>query len=169
MKRFTLLFMMISFFSGTSTAQIQVEPFHWDPYQNMSSSYSILKKSPCEVGQMLTFDKEFSVVKIPELSGHKIYSSENGPLIIVKFNSREYELGSLSGSNLEVKWIKSVTVLKDSWAETKYGCKGRNGVVIIELKKDHGAKIYKLEDGRIVEFSDRIKECEPPYTRKFVQ
>ena len=109
------------------------------------------------------------MVEVPELSNLNTYSSETDPLLIVKFNAHEYELGSLSKSNLDVNWIKNITVIKDSRAEEMYGCRGRNGVVIIELKKDHGAKIYRLKDGRIVEFLDRVEECEPPYKRKWVQ
>jgi hypothetical protein len=89
--------------------------------------------------------------------------------LIVRFNSREHELANLANSNLDVNWIKKISVLKGTAAKGKYGSRGKNGVVIIVLKKNHGVKIYRLKDGRIVEFSNQIKECEPPYQRKFVQ
>lgn len=169
MKKLTLLFMMILFISGTSSAQIQIEPYHWDPFQKIYYPFAGLKKSPSEIGQMLTFEKQYSVVEIPEFSGRNYYFSKAGPLLIVKFDSQEHELADLANSNLDVNWIKKISVLKDKAAEAKYGSRGKNGVVIIELKKDHSAKIYRLKNGRIVEFSNHIKECEPPYQRKFVQ
>jgi len=169
MKKITLFFVMISLLSGLSTAQLKMESFNWDPYHIKSYPFVILKKSPYEAGQLLTFEKEYSVVEVPELSTRNFYYFEAGPLLIVKFNSHEFELENLSKSNMDVNWIKRITVIKDSNAEELYGCRGRNGVVIIEFKENHGAKTYRLKDGRIVDFSNRIEECEPPYERKWIQ
>jgi len=111
--------------------------------------------------------EEETIISI--LSTRNFYYFEAGPLLIVKFNSHEFELENLSKSNMDVNWIKRITVIKDSNAEELYGCRGRNGVVIIEFKENHGAKTYRLKDGRIVDFSNRIEECEPPYERKWIQ
>ena len=47
--------------------------------------------------------------------------------------------------NINPNSIKSITVLKDKKATTKYGEKGKNGVIEVELKKEGDA----LDDGKI--------------------
>ena len=63
-----------------------------------------------------------------------IWTSESGPLMIVKTDSAEYMLDSLW---IDSEWIQSISVFKDGKATEMYGCLGKNGVILIALKEDH--------------------------------
>lgn len=63
-----------------------------------------------------------------------IWTSESGPLMIVKTDSAEYMLDSLW---IDSGWIQSISVFKDGKATEMYGCLGKNGVILIALKEDH--------------------------------
>lgn len=63
-----------------------------------------------------------------------IWTSESGPLMIVKTDSMEYMLDSLW---IDSEWIQSISVFKDGTATEMYGCLGKNGVILITLKEDH--------------------------------
>ena len=63
--------------------------------------------------------------------------SDSGPLWIVKTDSAEYRLDSLSMKRMDTDWIQSISVFKDGKATVMYGCSGKNGVIIITLKEDH--------------------------------
>ena len=76
-------------------------------------------------------------------SKNKVLFSKSGPLMIVKIDSIEIELDSISSNNLDKDWIQSITVLKDSKATERYGCKGENGAIIIRLKEEHNDDFIK--------------------------
>ena len=63
-------------------------------------------------------------------------SQEISPLFIAKLDSFEYVIEGLSINTLDADWIKSVSVFKDSTAIYKYGCKGKNGVIIVRFKEN---------------------------------
>ena len=63
--------------------------------------------------------------------------SDSGPLWIVETDSTEYVLDSLSTKRIDTDWIRSISVFKDAKATVMYGGSGKNGVIIITLKKDH--------------------------------
>ncbi len=62
-----------------------------------------------------SFEWETSQVSVND----GIWTSESGPLIIVKTDSMEYMLDSLW---IDSEWIQSITVLKDGTATEMYGC-----------------------------------------------
>ena len=63
--------------------------------------------------------------------------SDSGPMWIVKTDSTEYVLDSLSMKRIDTEWIQSISVFRDAKATEMYGCNGKNGVIIIALKEDH--------------------------------
>ena len=68
----------------------------------------------------------------------------------------------LSNSKLDVNWIESISGYEESLAKELYGSKAENSVIVINLAEDHGAKMIKLKDGRIVEFLAEIEKAESP-------
>jgi hypothetical protein len=60
--------------------------------------------------------------------------SENSPLMLLSTKDGIVKIEHIDKINPED--IQSIEVLKDKWATDKYGEKGKNGVVIITLKKD---------------------------------
>ena len=60
-------------------------------------------------------------------------SSMNAPLCIVNGKEVSYGTGGLNG--IDPSTIESISVLKDKHATEAYGEKGRNGVIIVTLKK----------------------------------
>ena len=120
MKKFTLLFVMISSFTGITSAQIQMESLDFDTPQ--------------------------------------IWTSPNGPHLIVKIDTVDYELVGLSETdtisnattwtyNYDRRWIKHISMLYDS--ETlliKHGYAGAKGVTIIKLNKNN-EKVFLLNQG----------------------
>ena len=103
MKTLTLVSIFLAFQTLNSFAQIQLESVNRD-----------------------------SIIPIPE-SKDKLWVPSTGQLMIVKIDSAEYELDSLSLSYIDKSWIQSVKVIKDDPAKHKYGVKGEHGVVIISL------------------------------------
>ena len=81
-----------------------------------------------------------------------LWNSESGPLMILKTDSAEYMLDSLW---IDSEWIQSISVFKDGKATEMYGCKGKNGVIIISLKEDH---IEDFIEGREPETPLRLKK-----------
>jgi len=77
-----------------------------------------------------SFDWETAQVSVND----GIWTSESGPLMIVKTDSAEYMLDSLW---IDSEWIQSISVFKDGKATEMYGCLGKNGVILIALKEDH--------------------------------
>jgi len=82
--------------------------------------------------QMESLDME-----VPQLTTNKVPSSGTGPLLIVKIDSIEYKLDSISAKYLDAEWIQSVEVHKDKKTTERYGPEGEHGVALIRLKKDH--------------------------------
>ena len=76
------------------------------------------------------------LIPIPK-STNQLWASSTGALWIVKIDTTEYELDSLSFSNIDADWIQSIQVFKDDNMKKKYGYKGKNGVAIIRLKTYH--------------------------------
>ncbi len=70
-------------------------------------------------------------------STNKVHFFKTGPLMIVKIDSIEFKLDSISSNYVDPDWIQSITVLKDKNAKGKYGNEGERGVVIITLQKEH--------------------------------
>ncbi|WP_158856357.1 hypothetical protein [Lunatibacter salilacus] len=60
--------------------------------------------------------------------------SENSPLMLLSTKDGMVEIEDMEKINSED--ISGMSVIKDKWATDKYGEKGKNGVVIITLKKD---------------------------------
>lgn len=61
-------------------------------------------------------------------------STENQPIYIIRQGKNEKKVSSIEG--LDNKSINSVSVIKGSSAWELYGDEGKNGVVIVELKKE---------------------------------
>ena len=77
-------------------------------------------------------------LKVPIISSkNTTLVSRTGPIFIVKIDSFEYKLDSISSNHLDADWIQSIIVLKDNEVKEKYGCEGEHGLVIIRLKKYH--------------------------------
>lgn len=67
------------------------------------------------------------------LPGVKLFTPvRKEPLLII--DGREYSLAYME--KLKPERIESITVLKDASAESRYGEKGKNGVILIVLKND---------------------------------
>ena len=76
--------------------------------------------------------------EVPQISvKNKLPYTANGPLMIVKIDTSEYELDSISSNNIDGDWIKSIHVIKKGAIKEKYGYKAENGVVIIRLFEHH--------------------------------
>ena len=74
----------------------------------------------------------------PQISSkNMLWSSEAGPLIIVKIDSVEYRLDSLTMTGIDSEWIQSISVFRDGTATEMYGSNGKHGVIIISLKEGH--------------------------------
>ncbi|WP_194778521.1 Spy/CpxP family protein refolding chaperone [Pararhodonellum marinum] len=67
--------------------------------------------------------------------------SENSPLMLISTKEGMVQVDNFDKINPED--IQSLEVLKDKWATDKYGEKGKNGVVIIILKKDKQEQFEK--------------------------
>lgn len=60
--------------------------------------------------------------------------SENSPLMLLSTKDGMVEIEDIEKINSED--ISGMSVIKNKWAIDKYGEKGKNGVLIITLKKD---------------------------------
>ncbi|EPR71773.1 hypothetical protein ADICYQ_0021 [Cyclobacterium qasimii M12-11B] len=60
--------------------------------------------------------------------------SENSPLMLLSTKDGMVEIEDIEKINSED--ISGMSVIKNKWATDKYGEKGKNGVLIITLKKD---------------------------------
>ena len=96
------------------------------------------------VSSLLTFNSMAQIkmesldMEVPQLTTNKVPSSGTGPLLIVKIDSIEYKLDSISAKYLDTEWIQSVEVHKDKETNIeRYGPEGEHGVAIIRLKEDH--------------------------------
>ncbi|MEL6810703.1 MAG: hypothetical protein AAFP76_05165 [Bacteroidota bacterium] len=92
----------------------------------------------------LRTDKDFSPIKlITDINdNHKIKFQVKGsttnkdkPLYIIKTAQGEKEVTGAYFEKLKPKNIQSVSVLKDKPAISRYGDKGKNGVIVIEMKQ----------------------------------
>jgi TonB-dependent SusC/RagA subfamily outer membrane receptor len=72
-----------------------------------------------------------------------VAGSEDGnqPLFVIKSDDGTIEKSSMEQLDINPKDIESINVLKDKGATSLYGEKGKNGVIIITLKKGAKAKI----------------------------
>jgi TonB-dependent SusC/RagA subfamily outer membrane receptor len=72
-----------------------------------------------------------------------VAGSEDGnqPLFVIKSDDETIEKSSMEQLDINPKDIESINVLKDKGATSLYGEKGKNGVIIITLKKGAKAKI----------------------------
>ena len=83
--------------------------------------------------------------------------SDSGPLWIVKTDSTEYVLDSLSMKRIDTEWIQSISVFQNAKATEMYGCNAKNGVIIIALKEDH---IDDFLEGRIPDNTLKIRKVD---------
>ncbi|NDK55104.1 hypothetical protein [Pontibacter fetidus] len=72
--------------------------------------------------------------------------TEKRPLIILADGTENYKLERTAIKDITPDWIDAVEVLKDAKATEKFGDAGRDGVVIITLKKDVEAANLFLEN-----------------------
>ncbi len=70
--------------------------------------------------------------------------SGNQPLFVVKSDGEEFIGESSKEFDLDPDSIESISVLKDKSAETAYGERGKDGVVVITLKK--GTEVKKKKN-----------------------
>lgn len=87
--------------------------------------------------KQLKKQKEFEL-KLKSISSKKKQKNikfSTQPLFILKEGNKEKVISSSNMGKLTSENIESVTVLKDKAAIKKYGEKGKNGVVIIVMKK----------------------------------
>ncbi|WP_235114178.1 hypothetical protein [Cyclobacterium qasimii] len=84
---------------------------------------------PLVVGPLTIVDGKNPNVKM-SVSG----DSENSPLMLLSTKDGMVEIEDIEKINSED--ISGMSVIKNKWATDKYGEKGKNGVLIITLKKD---------------------------------
>jgi len=84
--------------------------------------------------------------EIPEISEKgRLPYFKAGPLMIVKIDSIEIELDSITKNNIEADWIKSIHVYKQDNMIEKYGYKAKNGVIFIRLFDDRNEDFLKCK------------------------
>lgn len=75
------------------------------------------------------------------------------PLVILKFNDEELDLGFENGedvlSSFGAELMESIEIYKDGASTEKYGERGKNGVVLVTLKSNNDNKVLfkKLKSG----------------------
>jgi hypothetical protein len=69
--------------------------------------------------------------------------TDKRPLIVLEDGADNYIMESTAIKEIDPDWIDAVEVLKDAKAIERFGEEGKDGVVIITLKKDvEAAKLY---------------------------
>lgn len=66
---------------------------------------------------------------------------DDQPLFVIKTDDGTFEKSSMELRDIDPNEIESINVLKDKGATSLYGEKGKNGVIIITLKKGAKTKI----------------------------
>lgn len=90
-------------------------------------------RTPLRLGKIKISDAERQNLNTPpiRIGGARSYNDDNQPLYVVDgkiITDKQFR-------QINPKTIKNVEVLKDIDATSKYGAKGKNGVVIISMKK----------------------------------
>ena len=121
MKKFSVLFVMISLFSGFTTAQIQMESVELNTPQIWT-----LPNGPN------------MVVKIDTMDYYIFGVSETDTI----YNATTWTY------NIDRRWIKKISTLSDSISLKKHGYAGEKGVTILTLNKNK-EKVFLLNQGLV--------------------
>lgn len=82
--------------------------------------------------EQLAHEKKRTTIRL--YCGHKI-SSSSPPLYILQHKQQEYLIDSAELQSLVPADLLDVGVLKNAAAVEKYGDRGKNGVIILKVKK----------------------------------
>ncbi len=133
--------------------QTYTKPIYIIPMKTLILFAVIL--SSITINSVAQIQMESLDLKTPQIDSQAFpFSQETSPLLIAKLDSFEYVIEGLAINTLDSDWIKSVSVLKDSTAIKKYGCKGKNGVIVVRFIEDLEKVMIKLKEGSIVEFDE---------------
>ena len=128
-----------SSFSGAAT-QIKGEKLQKTQVSNVSKALEGAVAGVQTVSSSGTPGSSASII----IRGLNSISASQNPLIIVDGVPYEGSLNSISTQDIE-----SLTVLKDAAANSMYGARGSNGVVIITTKSGKSGKVKINFDGRL--------------------
>ena len=124
-----------------STNKSYVKAFLFLPIMLMIFMFSAFTEANRNLSREIVLDKP-PVKKILKnekfefmVSGNTSNENRHEPIFILQDGKKESIVSSLDMSKLNPNNITSVQVIKDKAAIKKYGKKGENGVIIIELKK----------------------------------
>ncbi|WP_207431132.1 hypothetical protein [Sabulibacter ruber] len=81
---------------------------------------------------------------IPPTANQKGIVSANPPLYLLKTDSAQVPLAKTAFEKLNPEWLNSVEVFKGENATQRFGEKGKHGVILISLKKEHEREFLRI-------------------------
>jgi hypothetical protein len=87
-----------------------------------------------------------SIIPKFEFGSNQQLPYSHSVLMIASIDSNEYKLDSVTTSQIDVQWIQSISVNKNSEIKEKYGSRDADGVIIIQPKVAHIDDFTKLLD-----------------------